>query len=112
MDFVRIAEIPKEVKEYFRKGSRKIEKVTANDDYTLTVLFDNGEDKLYDMNDKLNGVFGILKDKNKFKKVFIDNFGNIAWDINETIDSSVHWSNRIDLCKDSVYLDSIPLNRN
>jgi hypothetical protein len=61
------------------------------------------------MNEKLYGVFDILKDKNKFKEVFLDEYGNIAWDIDKNIDSSVHWNNRIDLCKDSVYLDSKPI---
>src|SRR6056297_3151462 len=104
---MKTAQIPKEVKKYFQKGSRKIEKVIANDDYTLTVHFDNGEVKLYDMNDKLYGVFDILK--NKFREVFLDEYGNIAWDIDKTLDSSVHWNNRSDLCKDSVYLNSKPL---
>ena len=106
---MKTAEIPKEVKDYFQKGSRKIEKVIANDDYTLTIQFDNGEVRLYDMNEKLYGVFDVLKDKNKFKDVFLDEYGNIAWDIDKNIDSSVQWNNRIDLCKDSVYLDSKPI---
>ena len=62
------------------------------------------------MNDKLYGVFEILKDISKFKEVFIDEYGNIAWDIDKTLDSNVHWNNRIDLCKDSVYLESKPIN--
>jgi len=62
------------------------------------------------MNDKLYGVFEILKDISKFKEVFIDEYGNIAWDIDKTLDSNVHWNNRIDLCKDSVYLNSKPIN--
>jgi hypothetical protein len=35
-----ISGIPKEVKNYFNKGRRKINKVIANDDYTLTITFD------------------------------------------------------------------------
>jgi len=42
-------------------------------------------------------------------KEVIDEYGNIAWDIDKTLDSSVHWNNRIDLCKDSVYLNTKPL---
>ena len=45
--------------------------------------------------------------QSKFQKAFLDEFGNVAWDIDETADSSVHWNNRIDLCKDALYLDSI-----
>jgi len=103
---MRTVEIPEEVDKYFEKGPRTIEKVTANEDYTLTVCFDNGEIRIYDMRDMLYGVFEILKDKDKFKEVFIDEYGNIAWDIDKTVDSSLDWNNRIDLCKDSVYLES------
>ena len=35
--------------------------------------------------------------------------GNVAWDIDENIDSSIHWQNRIDLCKDMLYLESVTL---
>lgn len=59
------------------------------------------------MLENLFGVFQILKDKEKFNEVFIDEYGNIAWDIDKKIDSSIHWNNRIDLCKDSVYIESI-----
>ncbi len=60
----------------------------------------------------LYGVFDILKDKDKdkFNEVFIDEFGNIAWDIDKKADSSIHWNNRIDLCTDSVYLESKQIN--
>lgn len=88
-------------------GRSKIKKAMVNDDYTLTVHFDNGEVKFYDM---LYGVFDLLKNKAKFKKVFIDEFGNLVWDINERIDSSIYWNNRINLDADSVYLGSKRLN--
>ena len=104
---MKAVEMPRKVREYFISGSRKIKKVIANNDYTLTVYFDNDEVRLYDMSNMLFGVFEILKDKEKFKEVFIDEFGNIAWDIDKKIDSSVHWNNRIDLCTDSVYIESI-----
>lgn len=104
-------EMPQYVKEYFVLGPKKIKKVIANEDYTLTVYFDNDEVRIYDMNGMLHGVFEVLKDKTKFKEVFIDEFGNIAWDIDKRVDSSVHWNNRIDLCTDSVYLESSPVNQ-
>ena len=53
-------------------------------------------------------VFSVLKDPEKFKKVFLDEFGNPAWDIDENVDSSIHWNNRIDLCADALYMDSQP----
>lgn len=109
MDFLKTDMIPQKVKEYFKNGARKIIKVVPNDNYSLTVYFDNGEVRVYDMSEHLFGVFEILKDRNKFKEVFIDEYGNIAWDRDKTIDSNIKWDNRIDICKDSVYMDSIPL---
>lgn len=103
--------MPKEIEEYFKNGTRKIINVIANDDYSLTVTFDNNEVKKYDMKDKLSGVFEILKDRNKFKEVFIDENGNIAWDKDKSLDSNIYWNNRIDLCKDSVYIYSTPIEK-
>ena len=107
---MKIVKMPQDVKEYFASGPKRIKKVTANEDYTLTIYFDNDEIRLYDMNGMLYGVFEVLKDKGKFKEVFIDEFGNIAWDIDKDVDSNIHWNNRIDLCSDSVYLESKPVN--
>ena len=59
------------------------------------------------MADELTGVFSMLKNKDKFNQVFINDVGNIAWNIDDNIDSSVHWENQIDLCKDMLYMDSI-----
>lgn len=103
-------EMPNDVRDYFASGAKTIKKIIPNKDYTLTIHFNNGEIKLYDMNGMLYGVLEILKDKDKFKEVFIDEFGNIAWDIDKQVDSSIHWNNRIDLCVDSVYLESKKLN--
>lgn len=84
----------------------KIINVVPNDDYTLMLKFSNGEVRIYEMKDSLFGVFEILKDINKFKEAFIDDNGNIAWDKDNNIDSNVEWNNRIDICKDSIYLES------
>lgn len=104
-------EIPKNVHDYFRNGPRKIIKVVPDDNYSLLIYFDNTEQRIYDMTESLYGVFEVLKDKAKFNQVFIDESGNIAWDIDSNIDSSIHWNNRIDICKDSAYLDSHPLSQ-
>ncbi len=104
---MRTSEIPREVKKYFNNGAKRITKVIPDDNYTLTVYFDN-KARIYDMSDCLHGVFEILKDKHKFNEVFIDEFGNLAWDIDNSIDSNVNWNNRIDICKDAIYIDSLP----
>jgi hypothetical protein len=41
--------LSKEVNNYFDKGRRQINKVIANDDYSLTITFDNGEVKIYNL---------------------------------------------------------------
>lgn len=46
------------------------------------------------MKDELYGVMKELKDIDRFKGVFIDEHGNLAW------------NNRIDICKDSLYIYS------
>ena len=96
------------IKEYF-KNPRRITHVKSDTNYTLLITFDNGEVKKYEMINELYGVFEVLKDVKKFESVFIDEVGNVAWDIDENIDRSIHCENRIDLCKDMLYLESVPL---
>ena len=98
----------KRIKEYF-ENPRTIIDVKPIENYTLFITFDNGEVKKYEMINELYGVFEVLKDVKKFESVFIDEVGNVAWDIDENIDRSIHWENRIDLCKDMLYLESVPL---
>ena len=94
-------------KKYF-ENPRKLIKVEADDVFCLHLTFDNGEVRIYNMENELNGVFSILKDKEKFQRVFIDEFGNVAWNIDDSVDSKEHWENRIDICKDALYMDSVP----
>jgi hypothetical protein len=108
---MNIKQTPDIVKHYFINGPRAIKTVIANDDYTLTLTFDNNEVRKFDMSKCLFGVFEILKDLNKFKEVFIDKSGNVAWDKDKNIDSSIVWNNRIDLCTDSLYMNSYPLKQ-
>ena len=108
---MKVIEIPRNVEEYFKHGPRNIIKVIPNANYSLIVSFDNNETRIYDMADNLYGVFEILKDEQKFKEVFIDESGNIAWDIDKNIDSNVYWNNRLDICKDAVYIESIPVKK-
>ena len=100
--------ISQELKNYLQ-NPKKIIDVIPNKDFTLTIKFDNDEIRIYDLNDKLFGVFEILKNLNKFNEVFIDKSGNVAWDIDTSIDSNTFWNNRIDICKDSIYLNSKPI---
>ena len=67
--------------EYYAAGRRRIVSVEPNDDFTLTIGFDNGERRVLDM----------------------------SWDIDPSVDSEKVWSNKVDLCPDSCYIDSIPV---
>ncbi len=97
------------LKEYFT-NPRKIKEVKPLENYILLLTFDNGEKRKYDMRNELNGIFSVLKNKEKFYGVFINDVGNIAWNIDDDVDSSVHWENQIDLCKDMLYMESIPVS--
>lgn len=98
-----------EVKKYFT-NPRKIKEVKPLENYILLITFDNGEKRKYNMENELKGVFDILKDKEKFCSVFINEVGNVAWNIDDVVDSSVHWENQIDLCKDMLYMESVPIS--
>ncbi len=97
--------------EYFASGRKKIIGVIANDDFTLAISFDNGEKRLFDVRPylKKGTVFEHLSNIEDFQRVYIDEQNCIAWDIDPTIDSNEVWSNKIDLCPDSCYIDSKPL---
>ena len=96
--------MPKEIQQYFRTGRRRLKNIVPNAGYSLTLEFDNGDVRIYELENKLTGVLFVLKDVCKFNEVFIDEQGNIAWDIDKGVDSSVVYSNRIDLCADSGYI--------
>lgn len=97
--------------EYFASGKKKIMDVVANDDHTLTITFDHGERQLYDMRPflKKGTVFEPFIDLQNFRRVYVDDTHHIAWDIDPTVDSDVVWSNKVDLCADGCYLDSVPI---
>lgn len=96
------------IKNYF-EDPRKIEEVKPLENYVLLLTFDNGEVKKYDMVNELTGIFKTLENKEKFNQVFINDVGNIAWNIDNNLDSSQHWENQIDLCKDMLYLESVAI---
>lgn len=98
-----------ELKKYFA-NPRKIKEVKPLENYILLITFDNGEKRKYSMKNELKGVFSILKDEEKFCSVFINEVGNVAWNIDDNIDSSVHWGNQIDLRKDMLYMESVPVS--
>lgn len=101
----------KNMAEYFAAGRRTITAVVPNDDFTLTISFENGEKRVLNVAPLLKPgtVFETFADIKNFRRVYIDDAHCIAWDIDPSVDSNVVWSNKVDLCPDSCYVDSIPL---
>ena len=97
--------------EYFANGRKRIVGVIANNDFTLTLSFDNGEKRLYDVAPllKKGTVFETFANIENFRRVYIDDQHCIAWDIDPNIDSNEVWSNKVDLCPDGCYIDSVPI---
>lgn len=96
--------------EYFASGRKKIVSVKANDDFTLSIVFDNHEARTLDCKPflKAGTVFAPFMDIENFKRVYLDDCRCIAWDIDPAVDSEKVWSNKVDLCPDTCYLDSVP----
>lgn len=96
--------------EYFAAGKKRITGVIPNNDFTLTISFE-GEKRLYDMRPFLRKgtVFEPFLRWENFRRVYVDDTHCIAWDIDPNIDSNQVWNNKVDLCPDGCYLDSVPL---
>lgn len=97
--------------EYFAAGRRRIVSVSPAADQILILTFDNGEIRAYDCKPhiKPGTVFSPLADPMCFNRVYLDEAGSVAWDIDPTLDSQVHWDNKVDLSPDCCYVDSVPL---
>ena len=60
--------------EYFAAGRRKIMRVAPNDNFTLTLTFDNGEERIYNAEPLLQvgTVFAPFRDLENFRRVYLD----------------------------------------
>ena len=73
--------------------------VKPMDGYRLFVVFDNGEEKIYDAKPLIKGDwFGQLKDTKVFNTVDIAGL-------------SVEWSGGQDVCPDDLYYSSTPVSK-
>ena len=81
------------------------------ENFSLLLTYENGEKRVLDMKSTLEqgGVFTPFRQYENFKRVYIDDCNNVAWDIDPNIDSNVVWNNKVDICSDSCYVDSVPL---
>jgi len=71
----------------------RVKDVKPNPDNTLTLTFQNGEVKIFDMTPYLDrGIFKELQDKSLFNSV-------------KPFLGSIQWRNGQDLCPDTLYMD-------
>jgi hypothetical protein len=76
--------------------SRRVESVTPLPDFRLLLIFNNAEQRVFDVNPYLDkGVFAELKDESLFRSV------HVCFD-------TVEWNNGADLCPEVLYAQSEP----
>lgn len=94
--------------EYFAGGRKKVVSVTPHENLTLSLTFDSGERRIFNMKHIVEDgtVFAFLSEPSNFMRVYIDEDGSVCWDIDPDVDSSVVWNNKVDLSPDTCYLDS------
>ena len=74
----------------------RVQDVRPNPDYTLTLLFSNGEWRCFDVKPYLEkGIFKELRDLKAFNSV-------------RPFLGSIQWQGGQDVCPDTLYLDSVP----
>ena len=97
--------------EYFASGRKRITKVIPRNDFTLLLSFDNGETRLYDAGPLLQAgtVFAPFREWDNFRRVYLDENHSVCWDIDPNIDSNEVWNNKVDLCPDSCYVETVVL---
>lgn len=72
----------------------RIEAVHPTDDFALHILFDNNEERIFDVKPYMEkGIFNQLKDPGIFKSV-------------KPFLGSIQWINGLDFCPDTLYLES------
>lgn len=96
---------------YYASGRKKLIAVEPKPDFSLILHFDNGETRLLDMRSTLKKgtVFEPFIQYENFKRVYVDDCNCVAWDIDPNINSDVVWNNKVDLCPDCCYVDSVPV---
>lgn len=97
--------------EYFASGRRRILTVEPESDGTLLLRFDSGEIRRLDVKPLISSesVFGFLADPSAFRRVYLDENAVVSWDKDPEVDSTLIWSNKLDLDPDVCYVDSVPV---
>lgn len=66
-----------------------VKSVRAIENYKLIIIFENNEEKIFDMKEYLNfGLFKELKDKNLFKSAHVS-FDTVEWENGADIDPEI-----------------------
>ena len=65
---------------------------------------------LKDKLSQIDALFTIFRKYENFQRVYLDDCGDVSWDIDPNIDSNVVWNNKVDICPDGCYVDSVPLD--
>ncbi|MCF7847953.1 MAG: DUF2442 domain-containing protein [Kiritimatiellales bacterium] len=74
----------------------RVKEVYPNQNHTVLLVFDNGEERLFDVSPYLEkGIFTELKDQTYFQTA-------------RTVMGTVCWQNGQDFCPDTLYLESTP----
>jgi hypothetical protein len=77
----------------------RVKKVKPLDDFKLYIVFENGEERIFDVKPYLNkGIFTELKSVEKFKSAYIS-------------EGTVQWENEADFCPDTLFEDSVPYKK-
>jgi len=77
----------------------RVTNVLPDNNYTLHIWFTNGEEGILDVKPYLDrGIFQALKDEEMFRTV-------------QPFLGSIQWENDADLCPDTVYLDSVKIQK-
>ena len=97
--------------EYYAKGRKKLVSVHPNDDFTLILTFEGGEKRLFNVAPMLKEgtVFAPFRSYEAFCRAYVDEDHSLCWDIDPSVDSSVEWMNKVDICPDTCYVESIPV---
>ena len=108
VDFYLSKGFDRPMAEYFARGRKRLAAVEPQPDFTLLLTYEDGEQRVYDMKPLLEkgGVFEPFREYAAFQRVYLDDTCSVAWDI----DSSVVWNNKVDICPDGCYVDSMPLS--
>jgi hypothetical protein len=77
----------------------RVKKVQPLDDFKLYIVFENDEERIFDVKPYLDkGIFTELKSVEKFKSAHIS-------------DGTVQWENEADFCPDTLFEDSVPYQK-